>query len=164
MNWWTPFNRNLIFCIRKVIPSHPNLTLVSFATSTLILQKVKDSWRVVNHRDIVPTVPHLMGYCHVAQPVYLAAGDLNDALVSTYYGLLSCWLLFLFQSFFCELGLNIEREAMLKFSIQHICSVKKNKRSQTRNYNLQYLGARSTILVPYMKYWCGYMNISSCDF
>ncbi|XP_023530237.1 uncharacterized protein LOC111792861 isoform X1 [Cucurbita pepo subsp. pepo] len=43
-------------------------------------KKVKDSWRVVNHRDIVPTVPHLMGYCHVAQPVYLAAGDLNDAL------------------------------------------------------------------------------------
>ncbi|CAK7327354.1 unnamed protein product [Dovyalis caffra] len=43
-------------------------------------QKVKDSWRVVNHRDIVPTVPRLMGYCHVAQPVYLAAGELEDAL------------------------------------------------------------------------------------
>lgn len=38
-------------------------------------EKVKDSWRVVNHRDIIPTVPRLMGYCHVAQPVYLAAGD-----------------------------------------------------------------------------------------
>ncbi|KAJ4841915.1 hypothetical protein Tsubulata_013354 [Turnera subulata] len=43
-------------------------------------QKVKDSWRVVNHRDIIPTVPRLMGYCHVAQPVYLAAGELQDAL------------------------------------------------------------------------------------
>ncbi|KAI3469889.1 hypothetical protein Pfo_026552 [Paulownia fortunei] len=42
-------------------------------------QKVKDSWRVVNHRDIIPTVPRLMGYCHVAQPVYLAAGDLRNA-------------------------------------------------------------------------------------
>lgn len=43
-------------------------------------EKVKDSWRVVNHRDIIPTVPRLMGYCHVAQPVYLATGDLKIAL------------------------------------------------------------------------------------
>ncbi|GKV35330.1 hypothetical protein SLEP1_g43618 [Rubroshorea leprosula] len=43
-------------------------------------EKVKDSWRVVNHRDIIPTVPRLMGYCHVAQPIYLAAGGLRDAL------------------------------------------------------------------------------------
>ncbi|CAB4261923.1 unnamed protein product [Prunus armeniaca] len=43
-------------------------------------EKVKDSWRVVNHRDIIPTVPRLMGYCHVAQPVYLATGDLRNAL------------------------------------------------------------------------------------
>ena len=48
----------------------------------LHLQKVKDSWRVINHRDIIPTVPRLMGYCHVAQPVYLAAGDLTEALVA----------------------------------------------------------------------------------
>ncbi|CAL9225156.1 unnamed protein product [Arabidopsis halleri] len=41
-------------------------------------QKVKDSWRVVNHRDIIPTVPRLMGYCHVAHPVYLTAGDVED--------------------------------------------------------------------------------------
>ncbi|XP_042050645.1 uncharacterized protein LOC121796024 isoform X1 [Salvia splendens] len=41
-------------------------------------QKVKDSWRVVNHRDIIPTVPRLMGYCHVAHPVYLAAGNQKD--------------------------------------------------------------------------------------
>ncbi|KFK36238.1 hypothetical protein AALP_AA4G096300 [Arabis alpina] len=41
-------------------------------------QKVKDSWRVVNHRDIIPTVPRLMGYCHVAQPVYLAAGEVES--------------------------------------------------------------------------------------
>eukprot|EP00257_Ricinus_communis_P016048 XP_015574093.1 uncharacterized protein LOC8265687 isoform X2 [Ricinus communis] len=46
-------------------------------------QKVKDTWRVVNHRDIIPTVPRLMGYCHVARPVYLAAGELKDALLST---------------------------------------------------------------------------------
>ncbi|XP_062108992.1 uncharacterized protein LOC133819703 isoform X2 [Humulus lupulus] len=43
-------------------------------------QKVKDSWRVVNHRDIIPTVPRLMGYCHVAQPAYLGAGVLRTAL------------------------------------------------------------------------------------
>lgn len=55
--------------------------------SILTLQKVKDSWRVVNHRDIIPTVPRLMGYCHVAQPVYLAAGDLRDALVCSLFGL-----------------------------------------------------------------------------
>ncbi|XP_004297954.1 PREDICTED: uncharacterized protein LOC101295618 [Fragaria vesca subsp. vesca] len=47
-------------------------------------EKVKDSWRVVNHRDIIPTVPRLMGYCHVAQPVYLATGDITNALVSIY--------------------------------------------------------------------------------
>ncbi|PKA51486.1 Phospholipase A(1) DAD1, chloroplastic [Apostasia shenzhenica] len=43
--------------------------------------KVRDSWRVVNHRDIIPTVPHLMGYCHVARPVYLAPGDLEKAVL-----------------------------------------------------------------------------------
>ncbi|TMW94736.1 hypothetical protein EJD97_009866 [Solanum chilense] len=43
-------------------------------------EKVKDSWRVVNHRDIIPTVPRLMGYCHVAQPVYLAAGDPQNTM------------------------------------------------------------------------------------
>ncbi|KAJ3680000.1 hypothetical protein LUZ60_016278 [Juncus effusus] len=42
--------------------------------------KVKDSWRIVNHRDIIPTVPRLMGYCHVAEPVYLGAGSLKEAL------------------------------------------------------------------------------------
>lgn len=45
-------------------------------------EKVKDSWRVVNHRDIIPTIPRLMGYCHVAQPVYLVTGDLKEALAS----------------------------------------------------------------------------------
>lgn len=45
-------------------------------------ERVKDSWRVVNHRDIIPTVPRLMGYCHVAQPVYLTAGDVFDATVN----------------------------------------------------------------------------------
>ncbi|XP_062184160.1 uncharacterized protein LOC133888069 [Phragmites australis] len=44
--------------------------------------KVKDSWRIVNHRDIVPTVPRLMGYCHVEAPVYLKFGDVKDALVN----------------------------------------------------------------------------------
>ncbi|XP_071726488.1 uncharacterized protein [Rutidosis leptorrhynchoides] len=43
-------------------------------------EKVKDSWRVVNHRDIIPSVPRLMGYCHVAQPIYLAVGDAENAL------------------------------------------------------------------------------------
>ncbi|XP_076924178.1 uncharacterized protein LOC143586534 [Bidens hawaiensis] len=41
-------------------------------------QGVKDSWRVVNHRDIIPSVPRLMGYCHVAQPIYLTAGDVHE--------------------------------------------------------------------------------------
>ncbi|XP_010450193.1 PREDICTED: uncharacterized protein LOC104732360 isoform X1 [Camelina sativa] len=41
-------------------------------------QKVKDSWRVVNHRDIIPTVPRLMGYCHVAHPIYLTAGEVEN--------------------------------------------------------------------------------------
>ncbi|CAN6276251.1 unnamed protein product [Urochloa humidicola] len=44
--------------------------------------KVKDSWRVVNHRDIIPTVPRLMGYCHVEAPVYLKFGDSKGALVN----------------------------------------------------------------------------------
>ncbi|CAM8944162.1 unnamed protein product [Rhodiola kirilowii] len=43
-------------------------------------EKVRDSWRVVNHRDIIPTVPRLMGYCHVAQPVYLATGGLKNSM------------------------------------------------------------------------------------
>ncbi|CAJ1968043.1 unnamed protein product [Sphenostylis stenocarpa] len=43
-------------------------------------ERVKDSWRVVNHRDIIPTVPRLMGYCHVERPVFLAAGVLGSAL------------------------------------------------------------------------------------
>ncbi|KAG0615812.1 hypothetical protein M758_5G068700 [Ceratodon purpureus] len=44
-------------------------------------QAIKDSWRVVNHRDIIPTVPRLMGYCHVAHPIYLSAGGLSDAII-----------------------------------------------------------------------------------
>jgi len=44
--------------------------------------KVKDSWRVVNHRDIIPTVPRLMGYCHVEAPIYLKCGDLKQAVVN----------------------------------------------------------------------------------
>lgn len=47
------------------------------------MQKVKDSWRVVNHRDIIPTVPRLMGYCHVAQPIYLSGR--NDNIVCSLY-------------------------------------------------------------------------------
>ncbi|CAK9216366.1 unnamed protein product [Sphagnum troendelagicum] len=41
-------------------------------------ERVRDSWRVVNHRDIIPTVPRLMGYCHIGQPVYLSAGTMNN--------------------------------------------------------------------------------------
>ncbi|CAO2042936.1 unnamed protein product [Urochloa humidicola] len=44
--------------------------------------KVKDSWRIVSHRDIIPTVPRLMGYCHVEAPVYLKFGDSKGALVN----------------------------------------------------------------------------------
>ncbi|KAK1390711.1 Fungal lipase-like [Heracleum sosnowskyi] len=43
-------------------------------------QKVKDSWRVINRRDIIPTIPRLMGYCHVAQPIYLATRYMKSAL------------------------------------------------------------------------------------
>lgn len=61
-------------------------TFVKLLTVLLLyLQRVKDSWRVVNHRDIIPTVPRLMGYCHVERPVFLAAGVLRHALVSGYY-------------------------------------------------------------------------------
>ncbi|XP_074558925.1 uncharacterized protein LOC141814866 isoform X3 [Curcuma longa] len=49
-------------------------------------KKVKDSWRVVNHRDIIPTVPRLMGYCHVAHPVYLAAGELKGLVDREFLG------------------------------------------------------------------------------
>eukprot|EP00271_Cylindrocystis_brebissonii_P010522 TRINITY_DN2671_c0_g3_i1.p1 TRINITY_DN2671_c0_g3~~TRINITY_DN2671_c0_g3_i1.p1 ORF type:complete len:706 (+),score=119.60 TRINITY_DN2671_c0_g3_i1:218-2119(+) len=35
---------------------------------------LKDSWRVVNKQDIIPTVPKLMGFCHVDTPVYLNFG------------------------------------------------------------------------------------------
>lgn len=45
-------------------------------------ERVKDSWRVVNHRDIIPTIPRLMGYCHVAQPIYLTTGAVNDEAVN----------------------------------------------------------------------------------
>ncbi|KAL8479757.1 hypothetical protein ACS0TY_026622 [Phlomoides rotata] len=43
-------------------------------------EKVRDSWRVVNHRDIIPSVPRLMGYCHVAQPVYLATRNQKNEI------------------------------------------------------------------------------------
>ncbi|XP_017219114.2 uncharacterized protein LOC108196368 isoform X1 [Daucus carota subsp. sativus] len=43
-------------------------------------QKVKDSWRLINRRDIIPTIPRLMGYCHVAQPIYLSTGYMKSAL------------------------------------------------------------------------------------
>ncbi|KAJ0092472.1 hypothetical protein Patl1_25752 [Pistacia atlantica] len=46
----------------------------------VVIDKVKDSWRVVNQRDIIPTIPRWMGYCHVAQPVYFTTGYLKDAL------------------------------------------------------------------------------------
>ncbi|ERM98004.1 hypothetical protein AMTR_s00120p00025450 [Amborella trichopoda] len=45
-------------------------------------EKVRDSWRIVNHRDIIPTVPRLMGYCHVAQPVYFRTDGLKDVLAN----------------------------------------------------------------------------------
>ncbi|CAI5534401.1 unnamed protein product [Closterium sp. Naga37s-1] len=35
---------------------------------------MRDSWRIVNRADIVPTVPKLMGYRHVCCPVYLSPG------------------------------------------------------------------------------------------
>jgi hypothetical protein len=57
------------------------MPIIAFSEPTIDLQKVKDSWRVVNHRDIIPTVPRLMGYCHVEAPVYLKSGDLKHALV-----------------------------------------------------------------------------------
>ncbi|KAK6929683.1 hypothetical protein RJ641_003777, partial [Dillenia turbinata] len=41
---------------------------------------VKDSWRVVNHRDVIPSVRRLMGYCPVEEPIYLAPGGLRDAM------------------------------------------------------------------------------------
>eukprot|EP00897_Mesotaenium_endlicherianum_P005430 jgi/Mesen1/4915/ME000246S04141 len=40
---------------------------------------IKDSWRVVNRRDIIPTVPRLIGYCHVCCPIFLSAGGTTVA-------------------------------------------------------------------------------------
>ncbi|KAK8504631.1 hypothetical protein V6N12_017208 [Hibiscus sabdariffa] len=48
-------------------------------------EKVKDSWRIVKHRDIIPTIPRLMDYCYVPQPVYLTAVELKDTLVSSFF-------------------------------------------------------------------------------
>jgi len=69
--------------------SHVQVTMYNFGSprvgnkrfADMYNEKVKDSWRVVNHRDIIPTVPRLMGYCHVAQPIYLSAGGRNDNIV-----------------------------------------------------------------------------------
>ena len=35
--------------------------------------QVPDSWRISNHRDIVPSVPRLLGYCHVKHSVRLTS-------------------------------------------------------------------------------------------
>lgn len=51
----------------------------------LFTQNVKNSWRIVNHRDIIPTIPRMIGYYHVAQPIYLAPGNSKNALVLILY-------------------------------------------------------------------------------
>lgn len=66
-----------VICVTMYNFGSPRVGNRKFAD--LYNEKLKDSWRVVNHRDIIPTVPRLMGYCHVAQPIYLAAGDLKMA-------------------------------------------------------------------------------------
>ncbi|XP_058724322.1 uncharacterized protein LOC131595839 isoform X2 [Vicia villosa] len=43
-------------------------------------KKVKDSWRVVNHKDIIPTMGRFMSYCHINQPLFLAAGVSTNSL------------------------------------------------------------------------------------
>ncbi|CAI7853987.1 unnamed protein product, partial [Closterium sp. NIES-53] len=43
---------------------------------------MRDSWRIVNRADIVPTVPKLMGYRHVCCPVYLSPGGPSGDLQS----------------------------------------------------------------------------------
>ncbi|KAI5437255.1 hypothetical protein KIW84_023393, partial [Lathyrus oleraceus] len=45
-------------------------------------EKVKDSWRIVNHKDIIPTMGRFMSYCHINQPLFLAAGVSTNSLVS----------------------------------------------------------------------------------
>lgn len=82
-------HRRIVFIIILLFPYLTGCYMLLgeclFNLLCLYLQKVKDSWRVVNHRDIIPTVPRLMGYCHVAQPVYLAPGDLRNALVGNLF-------------------------------------------------------------------------------
>ncbi|CAK8570559.1 unnamed protein product [Lathyrus sativus] len=43
-------------------------------------EKVKDSWRIVNHKDIIPTMGRFMSYCHINQPLFLAAGVSTNSL------------------------------------------------------------------------------------
>lgn len=65
-----------------------------------------------------------MGYCHVAQPVYLAAGDLKDALVS-----ITMALLLFFSIFFCEFDLKVIRDAYAKiFNLTYLFGQGRKKR------------------------------------
>ncbi|CAI8601910.1 unnamed protein product [Vicia faba] len=43
-------------------------------------KNVKDSWRIVNHKDIIPTMGRFMSYCHINQPLFLAAGVSPNSL------------------------------------------------------------------------------------
>ncbi|MEW5315853.1 MAG: hypothetical protein WDW38_007255 [Sanguina aurantia] len=43
------------------------------AFAALFNEKVPDSWRVTNSNDIIPSIPRLMGYCHVKHSVSLGA-------------------------------------------------------------------------------------------
>ena len=48
------------------------------AFAALFNAAVQDSWRVTNSKDIVPSVPRLMGYAHVQHGVQLSdAGKLQ---------------------------------------------------------------------------------------
>lgn len=71
--WWIVF----FFVLQISHNMKCRLTNVDFLC-WIQFQRVRDSWRVVNHRDIIPTVPRLMGYCHIGQPVYLSARTMNN--------------------------------------------------------------------------------------
>jgi hypothetical protein len=71
--WWIVF----FFVLQISHNMKCHLTNIDFLC-WMQFQRVRDSWRVVNHRDIIPTVPRLMGYCHIGQPIYLSAGTMNN--------------------------------------------------------------------------------------
>lgn len=52
-----------------------------------------DTWRLVNRNDVIPTVPRMLGYCHVGNALIL--GDKPGAPVRNplWFGLVLFWVM-----------------------------------------------------------------------